>query len=114
MFPVTISKAIAVAALAGAALLAGCAGNSVLGGGATRSAEQFAQIQRGMTSDEVRRLAGPPDDTMPFPLSHTQSWGYRYQDPWGYLAEFSVTYDADGRVLSTFSRRINEGGDHSR
>jgi outer membrane protein assembly factor BamE (lipoprotein component of BamABCDE complex) len=105
MFPVTFSKAIAVATLAGAALLGSCAV------GPPRSDDQFSHIQRGMTRDDVQRLIGPPDEAMSFPLSQTQAWDYPYHDTWGYYAIFSVTFAADGRVSSTFSRRI-DGSDH--
>jgi outer membrane protein assembly factor BamE (lipoprotein component of BamABCDE complex) len=108
------AKSIATVIFAGAALLAGCAGNSLLGSGPPRSDEQFAHIQRGMTRDDVQRLIGPPDDTMKFPLSHNEAWDYRYQDTWGYMAVFSVTFAEDGRASSTFSQRINDGGDHGK
>lgn len=104
-------KARPLATLAGAVLLAGCAGASFLSGGSPRSDEQFTRIQRGMTRDDVQRLIGPPDETMSFPLSQTQAWDYQYRDTWGYFAIFSVTFGADGRALSTISRRI-DGGDH--
>lgn len=113
MFSVTIAKAIAIATLAGAVLLAGCAGGSLQSGGPPRSDEQFSRIRPGMTSDDVQRLFGLPDETMRFPLSQTEAWDYRYQDTWGYIAVFSVTFGADGRALSTISRRINDGGDHA-
>jgi outer membrane protein assembly factor BamE (lipoprotein component of BamABCDE complex) len=101
-------KAIAAAIFVGVALLAGCAS-----GGITREGDaRFANVQRGMTEDEVQQLLGAPDETMPFPLSQTVSWDYRYTDTWGYMADYSVTFGADGRVESTFSRRLNDGGDH--
>ena len=75
-------------------------------------ADAFSRLQQGMTRDEVRRLAGPPDETMRFPLSRSESWDYRYYDPWGYLALLSVTFAEDGRVASVLSQRLNDGGDH--
>ena len=105
MLSVRFSKALAVATLAGTVLIAGCAS------GPPRSDEQFSHIQRGMTRDDVQRLIGPPDETMRFPLSQTEAWDYPYQDSWGSYAIYSVTFGADGRALSTFSRRI-DGGDH--
>jgi SmpA / OmlA family len=113
MFPISISKVAAIAALAGAILLAGCAGVSSQGFRSARSDAQFAQVQRGMTRDDVLRLLGPPDETMKFPLTQTQSMDYRYQDIWGYLAVFSAVLDADGQVSSTLSWRVNVGGDHA-
>jgi hypothetical protein len=49
---------------------------------------------------------------MKYPLSQTVAWNYRYQDTWGYMAIFSVTFAKDGRALSTISERVNDGGDH--
>lgn len=109
MFSVTLAKAFATATLAGALLISGCAG----GGGPARSDPLFSRIDPGMTRDEIQRLIGPPDETMRFPLSNTVSWDYHYQDTWGYMAVFYVTFSADGRVVSKISRRINDGGDHA-
>jgi hypothetical protein len=75
-----------------------------------RSDELFAAIDRGMSEEEVLRVAGPPDNTMSFPLSKHKSWGYFYFDTWGYYIEFSVTFK-DGRAVSKLSRRVNDGGD---
>ena len=66
----------------------------------------FNHIRPGLTRDEVLRMIGPPGDTMHFPRSGQYSWDYRYQDTWGYLAIFSVTFDQSGQVVSTFKRRI--------
>ena len=111
MFSVTFSKALVVATVAGAVLLAGCAGGPLLSGGPPHSDEQLARIQRGMTRDDVQRIVGSPDEAMRFPMSQTEAWDYQYQDSWGYFAIFSVTFGTDGRAVSTFSRRI-DGGDH--
>jgi len=101
-----------LAAIASVLVLAGCAGGLTLNAAPARSDDIFARVKPGMTTDEVRSLIGPPDETMAFPLSDTNSWGYQYHDPWGYLAIFSVTFDAGGRAVSKFSRRVNQGGDH--
>jgi hypothetical protein len=106
MFPIAFAKA--AAALACAALVCGCAG-----GAPARSDDLFNRIDAGMTTAEVLRLIGPPDETMRFPLSRTEAWDYRYQDPWGYMAVFSVTFGEDGRAVSKISNRINSGGDHA-
>ena len=74
----------------------------------------FNQIRPGMTRDEVLRMIGPPGETMRFPLSGNVGEDYRYRDTWGYLAIFSVTYDASGIVVSKFTRRLNEGRDRGR
>jgi outer membrane protein assembly factor BamE (lipoprotein component of BamABCDE complex) len=97
------------AVLVTAILMAACA----VPGEIPRSDDLFARIDDGMTTDDVRRLLGPPDETMRFPLSRTEAWDYRYYDTWGYMAVFSVTFSADGRAVSKISRRINDGGDHS-
>jgi outer membrane protein assembly factor BamE (lipoprotein component of BamABCDE complex) len=109
LLPVTLAKTLGAAILAAAALVSGCAA----GGGPPRNDDVFNRIQPGMTQEEVRQLIGPPDETMRFPLSNTLSWDYRYQDTWGYMAMFYVTLDANGRVVSKISRRLNDGGDHS-
>ena len=66
----------------------------------------FNGIRPGMTREEVLRLIGPPGDTMSFPRLGHVAWDYRYTDTWGYLAIFSVTFDAQGRVVSKISQRI--------
>ena len=75
-----------------------------------RSDPLFARVAPGMTGDEVRALLGAPDNTMAFPMSRTTSWGYFYYDTWGYYCEFSVTFAPDGRAVSKFTRRVNDGG----
>ncbi|HUQ28557.1 MAG TPA: outer membrane protein assembly factor BamE [Usitatibacter sp.] len=88
-------------------LLSGCAG-----GGAPaptyRSDDLFNRVQAGMTREDVRALLGPPHNTMDFPRSDTTSWGYFGYDTWGYYVEYSVTYNAQGRVLSKTARRIGD------
>jgi outer membrane protein assembly factor BamE (lipoprotein component of BamABCDE complex) len=88
-------------------LLAGC---TTLG--PPRSDDLYARVLPGMTRGEVERLIGVPDNTMAFPASGHDSWGYFYFDTWGYYCEFSVTFGGDGIVASKVSRRINDGGDH--
>ena len=74
-----------------------------------RSDALFAQAQVGMSKPEVDAITGPHDNEIPFPrLGHT-SWGYYYFDTWGYYCEQSVTFGTDGRVVSKFSRRLNDG-----
>ena len=77
--------------------------------GPYRTDALFAQVQAGMTREEVMAIAGPPDNTMPFPASRTDSWGWFYWDTWGYYCEQSVTFGPDGRVISKLSRRISDG-----
>jgi outer membrane protein assembly factor BamE (lipoprotein component of BamABCDE complex) len=78
----------------------------------SRADDLFARIQPGMTQEEVLRIVGRPERTMPFPLSRTVAWDWTAYDTWGYMVEQSVTFDAQGRVVSKFARRINDGGDH--
>lgn len=89
--------------------LAGCAGWTDR---PAHTDQTFAQIHPGMTRDDVMRIAGRPDETMPFPLSRTVAWSYVASDGWGYMVEQSITFDANGRVVSKYARRINDGGDH--
>ena len=94
-------------------ILGGCA----LSGGPglpALSEERFDLVRYGMTRDDALRLIGRPDETMKFPLSGTEAWDYLSQDAWGYLTSFSVTFGPDGRVVSRFARRINDGGDHGK
>ena len=96
-------------AIAAVALAAGCAAWTDR---PPRTDQTFAQVQPGMTRDDVLRIAGKPDETMPFPLARQVAWSYIAYDTWGYMVEQSVTFDAEGRVVSKFARRINDGADH--
>jgi outer membrane protein assembly factor BamE (lipoprotein component of BamABCDE complex) len=82
--------------------------------GPTRNDDVFRNIVPGMTQEDVSRALGKPDEMMPFPMSHTVAWDYRYYDTWGYICYMSITFGPDGRVASKISRRINSGGDHSK
>jgi outer membrane protein assembly factor BamE (lipoprotein component of BamABCDE complex) len=95
--------------LAAALLLAGCAGWT--GTGVMRTDAQVAQVQRGMTRDEVVAVLGPPFETMRF-RNGTDSLDYLSTDSWGYLCRFSAIFDESGRVVSTVSARLNDGSDH--
>jgi outer membrane protein assembly factor BamE (lipoprotein component of BamABCDE complex) len=95
-------------ALATILCLAACAGPA----GSERNDARFDLIRPGMTRDDAMRLFGRPDETMRFPMTATESWDYLYYDTWGVLASYSVTFGADGRVVTRFSRRLNDGGDH--
>ena len=102
------TKALALAACA--LLLGGCAG--MLAAHPVHTDAQFALIQRGMAKDEVLRALGPPDETMKFPGTRTDSLDYIYWDTWGYMCRYSVTFDESGHVVSTISARLNDGGNH--
>ena len=95
--------ALAVVALQGCAMMADPRATQ-------RSDAMYAQVMAGMTKEQVMAITGPPDNTMAFPASRTDSWGWYYHDTWGYYCEQSVTFSADGRVISKLSRRLNDGG----
>ena len=97
-----------IAALVAAGCAAVAASNE-----SSRSDAFFQRVEMGMTTDEVLRRLGPPDESMRFPLSGSSAWDYRYYDTWGYLAMYSITFGPDGRAASRFSRRLNPGGDLS-
>jgi outer membrane protein assembly factor BamE (lipoprotein component of BamABCDE complex) len=93
-----------------ALLLQACAANPVPAGPLLqRNDEMFARVQQGMTRVEVLAITGRPDNSVPYPNSGTDSWGYYYFDTWGYYCEFGVTFGSDGRVVSKISRRLNDG-----
>jgi hypothetical protein len=75
-----------------------------------RSDQVFAQVERGMTAEQVRERLGPPDETMRFSATRTTSWSYFYYDTWGFYSEESITFDEAGRVVGKFSRRVGYGG----
>ena len=79
---------------------------------APRDDALFDRVALAMSRDEVRRIAGRPDETMPFPLSRTEAWDYFYMDTWGFHCAYSITFGNDGRVVSKIARRLNDGGDH--
>lgn len=68
--------------------------------------DNFHRIQPGMRRKEVLRLIGPPRETMAFARTRHVAWDYFYMDTWGYHAIFSVTFDADGVVVSKISQRL--------
>lgn len=74
----------------------------------------FDAMRPGMTEKDVLAAIGPPNRTMAFSLSNTHAWEYRYMDTWGYLAEFSVTFDAHGVMVSKLKRRLEGGRDDRR
>ena len=90
-----------------ALLVQACA--AVLGSNEPKRNGLVPQIQEGMTREQVEGILGPPDETMAFNNTRTGAWDYRYTDSWGFLAMFSVTFDSSWRVVSTFSRRLNDG-----
>ena len=67
--------------------------------------DAFSQVQRGMRSDEVLALIGPPYRKMRFEATKTTAWDYHYRDPWSYDSDFSVIFDDAGIVVSKVSVR---------
>ncbi|HXZ48247.1 MAG TPA: outer membrane protein assembly factor BamE [Usitatibacter sp.] len=78
--------------------------------GPSRSDALFAQVKNGMSQEQVQQLLGPPDEKMPFRATRTEGWAYFYYDTWGFYSEYSVTFNDQGKVISTFSKRVGYGG----
>ena len=95
--------------IAGAVLVAGCAGLSNPGPMTLHDGAQLMAIPRGMTAAEVLRRLGPPNETMKFERTRTESLDYRYLDTWGYTCLYSIVIDESGHVASTVSARLNDG-----
>ena len=75
--------------------------------------DRFNQLRPGTTTrDQVRAIIGPPHRTMRFDNLGQDAWEYRFQDAWGYLADFSVMIDDRGIVAGKAVRRI-EGRESS-
>ena len=74
-----------------------------------RNEQVFGTILIGMSQQEVERLVGRPDETLPLPYNGI-SWDYRYWDGWGYYALYSVSFDAQGLVTGKLSARTHDGG----
>lgn len=75
--------------------------------------DHFRAIHEGQTRDEVLRLIGPPGDTMRFG-NGTYAWTWRFQDTWGYLSNFNVTFNRNGVVLSKIAIRVEPRDDNDR
>jgi hypothetical protein len=73
--------------------------------------DHFSAIQRGMDGAQVGALIGPPGLEMRFDNLRQTSWDYRFGDTWGYVSVYSVMFGEDGKVASTFARRLNPGKD---
>lgn len=66
------------------------------------NAANFAKVQPGMSGDEVRKILGRPGKVTPFALKQEEVWDWRWRD--GQTNKvFSVTFDAQGRVLASAS-----------
>jgi hypothetical protein len=79
--------------------------------------ERFALAQPGMTQEQVRRLYGKPARIVPYALRKETEWTWRHllDGQKGYI--FSVTFDAQGRLLHSAQSREEfsaGGGSHTR
>jgi outer membrane protein assembly factor BamE (lipoprotein component of BamABCDE complex) len=69
---------------------------------------RLAQIQPGLTQQEVRGLIGRPENVTGDSRSGETEWIYSFTDTWGYRSEFDVTFDARGQVESTYAERLED------
>ncbi len=70
----------------------------------------FAQVQPGMSQEQVRRLLGQPARRMTYDLKQETDWDWRWVDPPAREMVFTVTFGADGRVLRSGSiEKLPEG-----
>jgi len=70
----------------------------------------FLQVRKGEDDrDAVLRLLGPPWRSVDFPNKGQVAWDYRFRDSWGYLADFSVMFDAKGIAVETVTVRQEIG-----
>lgn len=73
--------------------------------------EHLMRIQTGSsTQDDVSRLIGPPSRTVDFTRRNQVAWIYRFRDTWGYLADFTVSFDPRGVVADKVTVRIDPSG----
>ncbi len=63
----------------------------------------FARVQPGMPSADVRRLLGQPMKKTPYALKNETAWDWRYLEPPNTSMVFTVWFGPDGRVLRTGS-----------
>lgn len=73
----------------------------------------FREIREGQTRDEVLHLIGPPGDTMRF-ANGNYAWMWRFQDTWGYLSNFNVTFNPKGIVVDKIAIRIEPDDNNDR
>jgi len=73
--------------------------------------EHFARVTMGLSKDDVQRIIGPAGRVEVFPRQKELVWDYRFVDAWGYSAQFSVVFDAQGRVHHTITWREEKDGE---
>ena len=96
-------KSFAVASLALA--LGACA--SLTGGHKEATAQQLETIHAGLTKDEVRAIAGAPVLYTTNPRTGATEWSYSFTDEWGYESEYTVDFDASGKVVQALADRTH-------
>ena len=63
--------------------------------------DNFARVKPGQTQQDVRNILGRPAATVPYALKQQEVWDWRCK-PSGHESKlFSVTFDSNGRVVST-------------
>ncbi len=75
--------------------------------------DHFSAIHEGQTREQVLHRIGPPGTTTEFGNGRV-AWEYRFVDTWGYLSEFSATFDRNGIVLSKIAIRFDRDNDTER
>jgi hypothetical protein len=65
----------------------------------------FARVTPGLDQEAVQRIVGPPGRVEAFPRTGELVWDYRFMDTWGYSSQFSVIFNAGGRVNKAFTWR---------
>lgn len=71
----------------------------------------FAQIQPGMTQEQVRRMLGKPAKRMTYNLKQETDWDWNWMDPPNREMEFTVTFGANGTVKHSASREKLQQGE---
>jgi len=71
----------------------------------------FAQIQPGMTQEQVRRMLGKPAKRMTYSLKQETDWDWNWIDPPSREMEFTVTFEEHGRVKHMANREKMPQGD---
>jgi hypothetical protein len=76
--------------------------------------DRFAQINLGMTQEDVLHIIGPSVQIkVTYPRTGDTSWDYRYRDTWSQTALFSVIFDQAGLVKGSFKQReVGNGHNH--
>ena len=72
----------------------------------------FAQIQPGMSDEQVRRMLGMPAKRMRFALKKETDWDWQWIDPPNREMVFTVTFSDEGRVIRSASVQKRASGEH--